>query len=395
MIGFGDRSSAALAVIVNGGMADALDYDDTHNETHLHAGAHVVPTALAVGEWQCASGRDVITAVAGGYELGCRMAVVAPGQFVRNGFHTSSIVGTLTTAFMASRMLGLDLDQTCNTIGTAGSQAGGILECYTDGTWTQGLHPGWFSHAGITAALLGRAGFLGPDTVIEGRMGLFRSHVQDPDYAFDFDRMLADLGRHWESRYLSLKLYPTGCVIHPYLDAILHLYREEGLRAADVKSITMPMSPHWVNVVCEPVAEKKRPKTEFAARISLHYAVAEALHFGKLGLDSFAERNLSDPEILALVDRADYVVDENPPPRRQFDGHVIVETTDGRRLERAEKGWNKGHHDNPETLTLVREKFHENAVRALPKDQVERIVEKVSGLEQLDDVGALIDLCVT
>jgi 2-methylcitrate dehydratase PrpD len=375
-------------------MAGELDFSDTHNETHLHPEAVIVAAALAAGEMMGAGGKEILTAVAAGNEAGCRLSLVAPGGLVRSGFHSSGIIGALAAALMAGRLLGLDETAMRNAVGIAGSQASGILQCFADGSWTKALHFGWAAHNGIVAAHLARAGFVGPAEVLEGRWGLFRTHIQDPDAGLDFQRMLADLGRHWENRYISIKLYPAGCVIHPYLDAILHLHRESGLRAAQVKRITMPVSPHWIGLVCEPVAEKLRPKTEQDARVSLNYAVAEALTLGRLDADGFAADSIADPDILALAAKTRYVVDEDPPPRRNFNGRVIVETTDGRTLERAEDPWNKGHHDNPETPDHVRAKFRRNVADALPDGRAEAIIDAVAGLDEMTDVGRLVALCV-
>src|SRR5260221_2816327 len=63
ILGSGTRTSALLAMFANRAMADALDYDDTHNETHLHPGAHRVPSALGVGELIDSIGRDLILRV--------------------------------------------------------------------------------------------------------------------------------------------------------------------------------------------------------------------------------------------------------------------------------------------------------------------------------------------
>ena len=395
ILGSGGRTSGALAALANGAMAGRLDYDDTHNETHLHHGPVIVSAALAAGEMAGVDGRGFLAAVAGGNEIGCRLAVVAPGQFVRSGFHTTALVGTLSSAVTAARLFGLTPEQATNAVGIAGSQASGILQCFSDGTWTKALHFGWAPHGGLTAALLAREGFLAPAEILEGRWGLFRSHVPYDDAVLDFDRMLHGLGEHWESRAISIKLYPAGCVIHPYLDAVLHLHRHEGLRAEQVETITLPVSPHWVPLICEPVAEKLRPATEMAARVSLNYSVAEALYRGGLGVDGYAEENIANPDILALAARTRYVVDENPPPRRDFQGRVVVETTDGRTLERTEDPWNKGYLDNPETSAQVRAKFRENASRALPEERVEAIIHAVAGLEDLTDIRRLVDLCVT
>src|SRR5690606_34244330 len=99
-----------------------------------------------------------------------------------------------------------------------------------------------------------------PATVFERRFGLLPSHVQEPGYRLDFERMMSGLGTHWESRNISFKPYPCGHVIHPFLDALLDLYRE-GLRAEQVRSITCPIAAFMVPIVCEPTAEKLNPAT--------------------------------------------------------------------------------------------------------------------------------------
>jgi 2-methylcitrate dehydratase PrpD len=49
-IGRGDRYPTASASLLNGTLAHALDYDDTHLPSVLHPSAAVVPAALAVAE---------------------------------------------------------------------------------------------------------------------------------------------------------------------------------------------------------------------------------------------------------------------------------------------------------------------------------------------------------
>jgi 2-methylcitrate dehydratase PrpD len=142
------------------------------------------------------------------------------------------------------------------------------------------------------------------------------------------------------------------------------------------------------------VAEKLRPKSEQDARVSLNYAVAEALTLGRLDVDGFAADSIINPDILALAAKTRYVVDEDPPPRRTFNGRVIVETTDGRTLERAEDPWNKGHHDNPETPEEVRAKFRRNVAGALPDGRAEAIIDAVAGLDEMTDISDLVGLCI-
>jgi 2-methylcitrate dehydratase PrpD len=389
VLGFGDVLSPMFAALVNGALAEGFLYDDTHNETMIHVSAPIVATALALGEHVGASGADVLTAIAGGNELMCRIGCAAPGGFHRGGFHPTGIVGTLGAAYVACRLLGLDMDRTRHAIGIAGSQAAGINEALADGTWAQMMHPGWAAHSGIAAAFLGKNGCTGPATVLDGRFGVFRAHIQDPAYPFDFDRMITRLGRDWESRYISFKPYPCAHVLHAFIDALLHLVQHEGLKADKVKRITCPIADYMVPLVCEPQHEKLQPQTYVQARTSLQYVLAEALYFGKLDFRSFNARNIQNKDILTLAQQVAYVIDPDAPGSWQYKGWVVVETTDGKTLERVEEH-NRGSPDNPMSVADLAVKFQETCSLALP-NKVDTIIDAVIALEQLPSIAELID----
>lgn len=76
VLGSGERASLLTAAYTNAASANALDFDDTY-KTFLHPGATAVAPSLAVGEKLSAHGRDVIAAVAVGYEVPIRVAEAA------------------------------------------------------------------------------------------------------------------------------------------------------------------------------------------------------------------------------------------------------------------------------------------------------------------------------
>jgi 2-methylcitrate dehydratase PrpD len=254
------------------------------------------------------------------------------------------------------------------------------------------MHAGWAAHSGLAAAFLGKNGFTGPASVIEGRAGVFRAHYQDPGYTFDFDRVLTNLGRDWESRYISFKPYPCAHVLHSFIDALLYLYEHEGLRAAKVRQITCPIAEYMVPLVAEPMHEKLEPATYYQARISLPYVLAEALHFGKIDFRSFNAKNIQNKDIQTLAQKITYVVDPDAPGSWQYKGWVVVETTDGKTLERVEE-YNRGSAENPMSVSDLAVKFQENCALALP-NKVDAIIDAVIALDQLANVGELIDHCV-
>ena len=83
------------------------------------------------------------------------------------------MIGALGAAAAVGAVLRLSAHQMTDALGIAGSFASGIIEYLAEGSWTKRLHAGWAAQAGLRAALLGREGFLGPRTVIEGQHGFF------------------------------------------------------------------------------------------------------------------------------------------------------------------------------------------------------------------------------
>jgi 2-methylcitrate dehydratase PrpD len=392
VMGFGDHIGATSAAMANGLMAHCLEFDDTHNETLVHASVTSVTTALAAGELTNASGKDVLTAIAGANEIACRIGVVAPGALHRNGFHSTAVVGAFAASYLASRLLGLDAEQMRHAVGVAGSMTSGSLECWTDNTHAKALHPGWAAHCGISAAYLARAGLTGPREVLEGKWGFFRSHVQQPDYKYRFDRMVDGFGTEWESRNLSFKPFPVGHVSHPFITAILRLHAQ-GLRAEQVARITCRIKDDWIPIVAEPLSEKLNPNTAWHGRVSLQYTMAEALYTGRIDVRSYGIENLRNPEILALARKVTYEVDPNAPDRKQFKGWVVVDTTDGRRLEEVEQ-FNRGSRQNPMSRDEIVAKFKANATFLLSDAAADRIVSAADNLEALPNIADLVKLTV-
>lgn len=391
IFGFGDLVPASSAAVANGTMAHAMDFDDTHNESVIHISAPVVTTALAMGQKMKASGSTMLTAAIAGAEVACRIGCVTPSAFHKRGFHPTGVVGTFGAALIAGKLLALDARRLQNALGIAGSQASGILEFFADGSWAKRLHPGWAAHSGIVAAYLAEEGFTGPATVFEGRFGLFATHLGAGQYPMD--RITHELGSTWECVKTSYKPYPCGHVVHPFVDAILALHREHGLRGADVERIVCPTAEWMLPIMCEPRDVKLRPETDYHAKFSFHYSLASALHFGRLGVDAYTETAIADPEILDLARRVFVEIDPTAPDPSHFKGWVIVETRSGDRLERiVDNNW--GSESNPLTAADVRTKFKDNARLVLSAERADEVVAVTDRLEVLDDINALMRLCV-
>jgi 2-methylcitrate dehydratase PrpD len=193
LIGAGTKVAAANAVLANGTLAHGLDFDDTREDAIVHTGSVAVTTALAVGEARAASGRAVLEALIAAVEVMCRVGLAVPGQLHAHHFHPTSITGSFAAAAAAGKLLDLDEDQLVHALGICGSQAAGIIEYLTDGSWTKRLHPGWAAHAGVVATMLAASGFTGPESVLEGGHGVYEAFAGGHDPA-KLDALLASLG---------------------------------------------------------------------------------------------------------------------------------------------------------------------------------------------------------
>ncbi len=179
-----------------------------------------------------------------------------PKAVHRAGFHPTAVFGAMGAAAGVGAALRLDRRQLVDALGVAGSMASGIIEYLAEGAWTKRLHPGWAAQSGLRAALLGRAGFVGPRTVFEGVHGLFHgfAHTTQGDY----DALVGDFGHRWVTETLAFKPYPCGTMTHPYIDCARRL-AARGVKPEDVKEIVCEVGEGTVHRLWEPLADKQRP----------------------------------------------------------------------------------------------------------------------------------------
>ncbi|MGZ5826937.1 MAG: MmgE/PrpD family protein [Xanthobacteraceae bacterium] len=389
ILGFGDRVTPSYAAMANGTMAHVHDYDDTHSLARIHISAPIVSTALALGEALGADGRAILTAIIAGSELTARLGAMAPGAFHDHGYHATGVVGAIGAALTAGKLLALSPEKMQNAIGIAASQAASIAECFSDGTWTKRLHAGWAAHCGIAAAQLADCGFTGPAKSLDGERGLFNAHLGRADHPYE--RVTDGLGETWLCAQSSFKPYPCGHLIHGYIEAAYLLREETGLRADEIKSMTCPIAPWVMPMVCEPRSEKVGPSTEAQAKISLFYCVAASFILNRIDLAAFVPAALDDPRIKALAAKISCAADPDAP-QDQSKGWVIAETTYGRRVESVVKN-GLGSVANPMSADEVRQKFRDNMKFAGLGTNADAAIEQVGRLDQASDIRRLVALC--
>jgi 2-methylcitrate dehydratase PrpD len=388
---YGDRLPIPSTVLANGSFTHGLDFDDTHAESITHASTCVVPPAVAVGEALGVDGRAMLTAAVVGYEVIARIGSAAPGAFHHRGYHPTPICGAFAAGMVTGKLMGLSSQALTHALGVCGSQAAGIQAFLDDGSWTKRLHPGWAAHSGVVAAQLASRGFQAPATVLEGRFGLFATHVGME--AFDPERLSRGLGDEWETMRIAFKPYPVCHFSHASMDAALILQQEYHFTPDDIVSGDVLVPAGIVPIVCEPLADKQTPTATYGALFSLPFCVATNLVHGHARLDRFTEAALRDAAVLELAGKVGYSVEPMIDFPVYFSGGMRLTLRDGRTLEHREV-INRGHPDKPMQGTEVQDKFRDNAGRALTDEQIEAVIEAVQRLDELSSVAELAALCV-
>ncbi len=372
-----------FAAMVNAAACHVVEQDDVHNGAVFHPAAVVFPPALAVAQALGRSGRDLLTAAVAGYEAGIRI-----GEFLGRShyriFHTTATVGPLAAAVTVGHLLRLDAAQMLHALGSAGTQSAGLWEFLRDAADSKQLHTAHAAAAGITAAYLAQDGFTGAQRILEGAQGLAAGMSSDADPS----RLLDGLGQRWTLAETSFKYHASCRHTHPAADALQHMMREHGLRAADLAAVETLVHQSAIDVLGPVTA----PATVHQSKFSMGTVLALIALRGHAGLTEF-DAAPGDAEVAALRDKVRMTLDDEVDrayPRRWI-GKVNVTTTDGRRLH--------GRVDEPKGdlgNTLSRPEIEDKVARLArygghaTESEVRALIDRVWRIAEQERVGKLL-----
>ncbi|KPH73548.1 MmgE/PrpD family protein [Bosea vaviloviae] len=297
-------ATAEIVAFVNGAAGHSFELDDTHDASLSHPGAVVIPAALAVAAETAASGRDVMAAVAAGYEAMARIGIASRAErLIATGFHPTAVLGVFGAAATVGKLLGLDADGISCAWGHALSLSAGSMQFSQEvtGAEVKRLHAGYAARNGVLAAQMALAGIDAPLRSLDGKYGFLALYGDDP--------MPAELNKMGPNGLaihdISIKPYACCRLLHSMIDGLRTTTNNFSATSEQIASITVRgprklVEQHMV----------RRPKTPMAAQYSLPYTVGATLAYGPERFDAFETANLSDARILAWADRVEVEADE-------------------------------------------------------------------------------------
>ena len=380
VIGRWERLPVRDAALANGVLIHGLDFDDTHLVSIVHPTAACLPCALSLGEHLNLDGGALLTAYVAGMETAIRIGAAVAGGFHHAGFHATGIVAHFSSCLVAGKLLGLDIDKLIAAQGIAASTASGVQVFLEEGAWTKRLHPAWAAVAGITAAHLAAAGFVGPTRPYEGRFGLLETHLQQHAAGVDQAALSAGLGTWWRLTETAIKPYPACHFIHGCADAAIALHDE--IDPADIEALDILLPRDTLPIVAEPIESKRRPMTDYDAKFSAPFVVATCLRKGRFGLAELLPEALADTDVRALSFKASCAADPDTKFPTYFSGAVRLAMRDGSSVFR-HVPVNTGAGERAMGKEGVVAKFMASAEVAVPRAHAERIRDAVLRLEAM------------
>jgi 2-methylcitrate dehydratase PrpD len=369
--------SPAYAALANATFAHSLDFDETHRAGSVHAAAPVLGTLLAIGEEVDATGRELLTAFVGGYEITARLGMALDSEVhYDKGFHATSTCGVYGATAAGCMLRGANVETIETAFGVNGSQSSGTLQFLENGSWNKRIHPGLAAHSGYLATEFARRGFFAASEPIEGPRGFLQAYSDDPRP----DAALNGLGDGFEIDKTGMKPYPVCRFMHPAIDGLVGIATEHDIDPAEVSAIEIGMSTSGKNIVGDPA--KAYPESIVDAQFSMPFGAMLSITRREAGVDALFEavEGGFDPEERRLMDATMTTsmawADDLYPDKWAVE--VVVEAQDRyeRRVEDA-----RGDPRTPLSWAEIREKYDDLTVPVVGQATSETLRKRVESLE--------------
>ncbi len=379
LIGRKEKVPALNAALGNGLYAHALELDDLHRQSILRPGSPIIPAALAAAEKVGASGKELITAIVVGYEVGIRIAeAMTPSHY--NYWHTTGTCGTFAAAIAAGKVMNLSGNQLIDALGHAGTQAAGLMELHysPEGMMSKPLHASKAAQNGLFSAMLASGGYTSTKTMLSGEKGFLRVFAPKAK----MEKITEGIGTDFKIMQISFRLFASTRHTHAGIDLALRL-REKGIKPEDIELLRIQTYGVARDLVGEPF-----PETIYEAKFSLPFCVSTALVYGHVGIEDFTEERLHDHTLEELMSHCtvevDPLLDAHYPEKWAAKLNVILRNGT---VDHEQTDFPRGDPENKVSLEELHTKFRRLSSLLLPPSKIEAWLGQISKVETFDDIA--------
>lgn len=344
-IGTGKDLVLKETVFLNGLNGHALDFDDGTNSGIIHLGSPIFSLLLPLAQRYEKSVDEVLKAAVTGYEASYTMAVsIQPGHKAM-GYHATGTCGTLGATLAAAYMLGFSDEERFHAFASACVAASGMLKVLDDGSELKPYNVAKTALLSLTALQLGKSGFKGHADPLGGR-GFFKMMTGKEDV--ELKPVL--LNGTYAIMKSYTKPYASCRYTHPAVEAAIHLRPSvmvSDVEEIDIRTYDLAVSGH----------DHTEIPGSYSAKMSIPYATAVGLIYGKAGLQEFTEERVKEKNILELTKKIHVSSDDALSavfPEIQA-AVVTIKTKNGEYTDRVD--FPKGEPENPLTDEEFRSRY--------------------------------------
>ena len=377
----GGRLSLTGATALNGFLITSVSLCDVYRPTATHLQPVVIPPALAMAERENASGRDLLTALAAGFEVTTRIgAGLDYPAFRARGWHGPGVIGPFGATAAAGHLQHFNADKMAMAFGLAGSQAAGTFAAW--GTSSVKFHQFRGALSGLMAAWLAQVDFVATREFLTTTDGGFYSTYSG---SAPTNAATEGLRERWELEQIALRPWPTSAANQAFVSALFELIQKHDVKAGDVSRMRIHLSKSSYDAY----VNRRTINGKWEASGSVYYTAAIVLFDRELWMAQFEPARFNDPEVRQFaLEQIELIAD---PALSGVQAIVALEMKSGGILT-ARCDEPKGTPENRMTRAEIEAKFRKGAKGRLDAAQVDKVINTIACLEDLQSVRTLMDV---
>ncbi len=351
LIGLKRKTGLLEAALINGINAHVAELDDGERFGMFHPGAPIFSALLPAAQKFQIDSRNFYNGVIIGYEAAIRLARALQPALKDKGFHGTGICGTIGAAIAVGVALNFNKKQLKNTLSAAATSASGLLKVIKSRSEMKPYNVGIAAQSGLNSALLVKAGFEGPEDVLDGEMGFLNA------FTGKFDEKKIILKKYDPPAIMGIYMKPYAACrhSHPAIEAAIILKNRYNLKTESVKAVNI-RTYYWA------VGGHEHTKIVGinSAKMSTPFSVAVALETGRAGINEFTTDWINCENIKSLTKKINVCTDDELTSMVPEKRAAIVQIQTNRNQYFEEKiYYPKGEPETPLSIEDVKEKFME------------------------------------
>ncbi len=292
VIGTSIKTNIISAAFLNGIVSHTAELDDGVISGIVHPGSPIFSALIPFAIQNNVNGLDFIKGVVIAYEACVRLSEAIQPSHKLLGYHATSTCGSIGAALGAAVMVGgKELDMK-NAFSSAVITSGGTLKALHDDSELKPYNSGNAAMLAISAALLAKAGFSGPNEVLGGDFGFLSMASKN----HDIDKLFSNKrNEEYAIEKVYFKPYAACRFCHAPMDATKGILQETPIDYKKIKKIEVETYKLAVDG-----HDQKEVDNISSAKMSIPFSVSQLLVCGDLGPLGFSEKELMNKDLTKL-----------------------------------------------------------------------------------------------